>query len=264
MATLTVLGTLSAAPAPANPCSAYLVSSPSAKVILDIGPGSLGNIRGAVNVHDLDAIFISHMHTDHFLDLLALNVARLTQPGMRMDGGAPVRLPVYLPPGGKATVEACCRALQVNVSGTTAARHAEHLELIEYDPAGSVPVGDLVVSFVGPTRHSQLDYGMRVRTREGGILGYTGDTAFCDAAIDVGRGASIFLAECTLLDPGPQSDTHTCAGELAAMAEAAKPGQLVATHFSRSDEIYRDAIAARLRDVPMPYAVARVGDVFDF
>jgi ribonuclease BN (tRNA processing enzyme) len=264
MATLTILGTSSAAPPPGGACSAYLVSSDSTNILLDIGPGSLGYIRGVVDVHDLDAIFISHMHSDHFLDLLALNVARLTQPGMRRAGGAPVRLPIYLPPGGKATVEACFKALQVNVSGTTAARYPEHLELIEYDPASSLRVNAFEVSFVGPTRHSQLDYGMRIRSPAGGVLGYTGDTAYCEAAIEVGRGADIFLAEATLLEPGAQSDTHTSAGELAAMAEIARPAQLVATHFLRNDQPYLEGISARLRAVSMPHAVAAIGDVFEF
>jgi ribonuclease BN (tRNA processing enzyme) len=264
MATLTILGTASAAPPAGGACSAYLVSTPSANVLLDIGPGSLPQLRAAVDVHDLDAIVISHMHTDHFLDLLALNVARLTQPGMRMAGGAPWRLPVYLPPGGRATVEACFAALQVNVSGTMSARYGEHLELIEYDPAATLRVADLAISFVGPTKHSQLDYGIRVATSRGSILGYTGDTAYCDAAIEVGRRADLFLAESTLAEPGPASETHTCAAELAAMAEAARPGQLVATHFLSHDEAYLGAIEERLRDVSMPRTLARIGATFDF
>lgn len=264
MPTLTILGTASAAPPAGGACSAYLVADTGGKVLLDIGPGSLAHIRGAVDVHDLDAIFISHMHTDHFLDLLAFNVARLTQPGMRTSGGAPVRLPVYLPPGGKATVEACFAALQVNVSGTMSARYAEHLDLIEYDPAATVAAAGFEVSFVGPTKHSQLDFGMRIHGGAGGVLGYTGDTAFCEAAIDVGREATIFLAESTLVERGPASETHTSAPELALMAEAARPAQLVATHFLGHGAAYLEGISAGLRDVSMPATLARIGAKYDF
>jgi ribonuclease BN (tRNA processing enzyme) len=264
MPTLTVLGNASAAPPANGACSAYLVATTSANILLDLGPGSLANLRAHVDVHALDAIVISHMHTDHFLDLLPLNVARLTQPGMRMSGGAPARLPVWLPPGGKATVEACFRALQVNVSGTMSARYEEHLELLEYDPEGSITAGDLAMDFVGPTKHSQLDYGVRVRSISGRVLGYTGDTAYCEAAISVGRGADVFLAESTLTEPGPASETHTSAPELAAMAEAARPGQLVATHFLEHNAAYLMRIEEALRDVSAPHSLATIGQVIEW
>jgi ribonuclease BN (tRNA processing enzyme) len=119
------------------------------------------------------------------------------------------------------------------------------------------------ISFVGPTRHSQLDYGMRVRAGSG-VLGYTGDTAYCDEAIEIGRGAALFLAECTLAAPGPASSTHTAAADLAAMAEAAGCDRLVATHFLRHDAAYLDTIDRELRNVSMPRALARIGDTFEF
>jgi ribonuclease BN (tRNA processing enzyme) len=264
MATLHICGNASAAPPAGGACSAYLVETAGTKLLLDIGPGSLARIREATDVHDLDGIVISHMHTDHFLDLLALNVARFTSPGARADGGARWRLPVWVPPGARATIEACFRALQVNVRGTTASRWEENFDVREYDPDEVIAVNELAVSFVGPTKHAQLDYGMRVDVG-GRVLAYTGDTAFCQAAIEIGRGADVFLAECTLMEPGPASETHTASHELVEMAAEARPGQLLATHFVDHSHGWREELRARLgRALSMPSHVVQVGDRFEF
>jgi ribonuclease BN (tRNA processing enzyme) len=232
--------------------------------LLDIGPGAVGKLRTATDVHDLDAVLISHMHTDHFLDLITLNVARLNQAGERREHGARWRLPVYLPPNAKATVEACFAALPVNVKGTTASRYAENFDLVEYDPAQRLVIGQCTVDFVGPTKHSQTDYGMRVRAGRG-LLGYTGDTARCDAAVEVGRGADLFLAECTLMEPGAHSETHTCAAELVEMAMAARPARLLATHFLDHTASFRTELGARLeRGFGRDSSVVSIGDRFEF
>jgi ribonuclease BN (tRNA processing enzyme) len=254
---LIVCGNASSAPPAGGACASYLPQTGASKTLLDIGPGSLANIRTTTAVHDLDSIVISHMHTDHFLDLLALNAARLTEAGERTEHGARWRLPVFVPPGASETVAACFQALQVNVSGTTAARWQENLDVRDYNPAESLSLNDLRIDFVGPTKHSQLDYGRRITTGER-VLGYTGDTAFCDAAIEVGRGADLFVAECTLMEPGPQSSTHTCASELIEMTRAAKPARLLATHFINHTEGWRNALESRLNAglEATPFAIA--------
>ena len=68
---LTVLG---AGPAytdrPEAAGASYLVTSDSTNVLLDLGHGSFARIFGAVAPEDLDAIAISHLHPDHFVDLV--------------------------------------------------------------------------------------------------------------------------------------------------------------------------------------------------
>lgn len=265
MAKLTVLGTSSGAPHAGGACSSYLLEQTASRILMDLGPGSLANLRRSTEVHDLDAIFITHMHSDHFLDLLPFNVARATAPGRRMVNGAPWRTPLYLPPGGLGTLAACFEALQVNVRGSTAARWVENFDTREYDPTETIRIGDIDVSFVGPTKHAQEDYGFRLKLGNG-VFGYTGDTAFCEAAIEVGRDAGVFLAECTVLEPGTHySETHTSVPELAAMAEAAGCERLLVTHFSDNSEAWLQDLEQRLRALyKKPFAVVRPGDEFEF
>ena len=265
MAKLHILGTSSGAPHAGGACSSYLLEQDGTKVLLDLGPGSLPNLRSVTEVHDLDAIFITHMHSDHFLDLLPFNVARRTAPGRRMVNGAPWRTPLYLPPGGLATLKACFDALQVNVSGSTAASWVENFETREYDPAETIAAGAISVSFVGPTKHAQDDWGMRIQL-ENALFGYTGDTAFCQAAIEVGRDSGVFLAECTVLEPGgPNAETHTSVPELAEMATAAGCERLLVTHFSNGTESWRADLEHRLGALyKKPFQVVRIADTFEF
>ncbi|MGE0601059.1 MAG: MBL fold metallo-hydrolase [Dehalococcoidia bacterium] len=265
MAKLTVLGTSSGAPHAGGACSSYLLEQDGARILLDAGPGSLANLRSVAEVHDIDAVFITHMHSDHFLDLLPFNVARATAPGQRMTGGAPWRTPLFLPPGGMATLDACFKALQVNVGGSTAGRWIEIFDTREYDPTETISIGDIDVSFVGPTKHAQEDYGFRLQLGNG-VFGYTGDTAYCEAAIDVGRDAGIFLAECTVLEPGTRvAETHTSVPELAAMANASGCERLLVTHFSDATENFLQDLEHRLKPLyKKPFTVLRPGDTFEF
>ena len=71
--TLTVLG---AGPAwsdrPGSSGAAYLVRSPSATILLDLGQGSFPRLARSIEPSELDAVAISHLHPDHFIDLVPL------------------------------------------------------------------------------------------------------------------------------------------------------------------------------------------------
>lgn len=262
MATLTVLGTASGAPVAESGCSAYLVRHAGTSVLLDCGPGSLGPLRAAAGVHELDAVVISHLHSDHVLDLVPLNVALLSEPAV----GTRRRLPVFLPPGGLAMLAATFQALTVNVASTLAARYTEALDCREYAAGETLRIGALEVTLVGPLRHATLAFGMRVRAGAN-VLAYTGDTAPCDAADALARGADVLLAECTYPEPGTHpAALHTSAVELGAYAERAGCASLIATHFAfarwPADRAEREAaIEARVQagGYTGPLTVARVG-----
>src|SRR4051812_41239639 len=71
--TLTVLG---AGPAwsdrPDSSGAAYLVRSGDTALLLDLGQGSFPRLAGAIEPRQLDAVVISHLHPDHFVDLVPL------------------------------------------------------------------------------------------------------------------------------------------------------------------------------------------------
>lgn len=262
-ATLSIIGNSAGVPAPGGACSAYLVETPATKLVLDCGPGALPQLRTKLRMCEIDGVVISHMHTDHFLDLLALNVAVFTEHEEDGGGGPLRRVPVFLPPGALETVAACFHGLTVNVAGSNASRWQQGLDCREYAPGERLTLGDAVVEIVGPTQHSTLCFGMRVEAG-GATLGYTGDTARCDAAIDIGRDADLFLAECTLMEPGPASYTHIAAGELGEVAQASGCGRLLATHVTRTDPAWLAELGDRIAATYSgPIDVVRLGATYD-
>lgn len=57
--------------------SSYLVQENQDSVVLDFGNGAFGNLMTQIKMDEIDAIIISHMHADHFLDLISLGFALL-------------------------------------------------------------------------------------------------------------------------------------------------------------------------------------------
>src|ERR1700694_2769632 len=97
--TLTILGAGPAAPNPGGVCSGYLLRQGDSAVLMDCGSGIAGRVAQHVPVNRLRGVAISHLHPDHYFDLVQLYyMLKFGEP--RAPARAP-RLPVFLPPGGR-------------------------------------------------------------------------------------------------------------------------------------------------------------------
>ena len=76
----------------------------------------------------LDAVVISHMHADHFLDLIPLRYAIRYGTKRR-----PKRLPVWMPPGGIAMLRTMTSAFANEGNGDFL---NEAFDINEFDPTG--------------------------------------------------------------------------------------------------------------------------------
>ena len=74
---LTVLGINGPFPAPGGACSGYLLSSDSGKtnVLIDCGAGVLARLTRFIDLTQLSAIVLSHLHFDHMSDMTVLHYA---------------------------------------------------------------------------------------------------------------------------------------------------------------------------------------------
>src|ERR671931_1700714 len=81
---LTVLGKSPSWQDAGGACSGYLVQDGDTAVLIDCGNGVFSKLRLACDYVDVDAVLISHLHADHFLDLIpfayALTYAPRQQP----------------------------------------------------------------------------------------------------------------------------------------------------------------------------------------
>ena len=77
---LDVIGSSPAWPNPGGACSGYLVEG---RLLLDCGPGVLAKLREREPWPTVDAIAITHLHLDHWGDLIPWVWGSLFGPGQR-------------------------------------------------------------------------------------------------------------------------------------------------------------------------------------
>ena len=188
-------------------------------------------MRGYADYDELDAIVISHMHADHFLDVIPLRYA--LKYGARRRA---TPLPLWMPPGGAAM-------LTTMTSAFANEGHEEFLgtfDLREFDPAKPLALGAGRLRFA-PTTHFIDAYAIRYE-RNGTSVTYSADTAPDERVVELARETGLFLCEATLL-AGAREDGgirgHSSAAEAAQMAADAGVGRLALTHYAQ-DATARD------------------------
>ncbi len=217
---LVVVGSSGSFAGPGSAASCYLLEAPGAdgrtwRILLDMGSGALGPLQRYGTAEDLDAVFFSHLHPDHCLDLTGLYVFRKYHP----DGALP-RIPVWGPTGVAARMAEAYGLPQE--PGMT-----EEFDFREY--AGPVELGPFRVE---PFRvaHPVPAYGLRV-TAGGRTLGYTGDTGPCPGLDALASDADLLLAEASFRhgDDNPP-DLHLTGRQVGELAVRCGVPRLVLTH----------------------------------
>src|SRR5262245_34000632 len=67
---LTVLGSSGGYPAPGSACSGYLVEDGDSRLWVDAGSGTFARLLEHCSPDELSAVLISHLHADHWTDLI--------------------------------------------------------------------------------------------------------------------------------------------------------------------------------------------------
>jgi ribonuclease BN (tRNA processing enzyme) len=88
---LTVVGCSGSIPGPHSPASCYLLEADGFRLVLDMGSGALGALQRYTSLTEVDAVALSHLHADHFIDVCSFWVARTYSPR------GVLRVPVYGP-----------------------------------------------------------------------------------------------------------------------------------------------------------------------
>ncbi|HZV76385.1 MAG TPA: MBL fold metallo-hydrolase [Candidatus Babeliales bacterium] len=239
-------------PRPGGACSCYLVRSRDAAVVLELGSGAFAKLQLAIEYPSIDAIVVSHMHADHFFDLVPLRYGLKYGPLVRK-----ARLPLWLPPGGRTALEALRRAVAPDAPPDF---FDVAYQVAEYDPSQPLEVNDLRLTF-RRTRHYVTAYAVRAECH-GASITYSADTAPCDAVVELAANTSLFLCEAAL---GLGSETgkrgHSSAQEAGAMAQRAGAGRLALTHFGAAYSPEALVAAARTQ-FDGPVIAAADGDQF--
>jgi ribonuclease BN (tRNA processing enzyme) len=214
---LTILGSGTAIPVADRFPAGYLLAFGATRAMVDCGPGTLRRLAQAgVSIGELDAVLLTHYHTDHCADLAPLLFA-LRAP--QFAGRAPLR--VFGAPGLVRFVDKLTEAWPwLHPRGY-------ELQLHQIAP-GSFALGDATVTAV-PIRHTAQSLGYRVAA-DGGTAAFSGDADECDELVELARGADVFVCEAATPD-GQKLDGHLTPALTAQHAARAGCRQLVLTHF---------------------------------
>jgi ribonuclease BN (tRNA processing enzyme) len=218
---LTVVGSGTSQPQPETPASGLLIETDETAVLIDCGQGVIRELMGIRDPRELDAIVIGHMHADHSIDLVSLRYL------LPWEGVASAHLPVLLPPGGKARLDALATAISERPKFFDDA-----YSVLEYDPAHRIHVGDLTLTFV-PGQHYVPAWGCIVSGPDGARIAISGDTGPSDGFVEAARGADVVVAEATLIDSTMDDPRrgHLTAEEAIDMADRAGAGRIILVHF---------------------------------
>ncbi len=172
--------------------AAYLVTEGSTRILLDLGQGSFQRIFREVPPEDLEAIVVSHLHPDHFIDLVPL------RHYLRYHLVPPGRMRVL----GPGALGARLDALHDDPSFTSGALDVEAIGLAAHR------IGDLEVR-AARVSHTDDSYGVRVGPaahadrdpRSAGLV-YSGDCGRADDLRALIAEGDTLLAEVSF-GPGP-------------------------------------------------------------
>lgn len=197
---LTVVGCSGSAPGPESACSCYLVEDDGYRLLLDLGAGASGPLQRPVAPGDIDAVILSHSHSDHYADLTQLWRLREVTKAAPLPVIGPSDLPELL------TTNPGCWTTSV----------AE---------AGLLMVGPITA------RLARVEHGECWATRIGDALCYTADSEPCEALDELARGCRVLLAEASGLDADGPLSGHLTAGDAGRLAARSAASLLVLTHL---------------------------------
>jgi ribonuclease BN (tRNA processing enzyme) len=230
---LTVVGWAGSFPGPDSPASCYLVEHEGTTILLDLGNGSLGALQRFTDIYAVDAVFLSHLHVDHCIDLCSYYVARKYRPE-----GAAARIPVYGPRG-----TADRMAAAYGLSQRTGMH--DEFNFVSHTP-GEVQVGPLTVR-TARMAHPVETYALRV-SGGGRSLAYSADTGPTDALVELARGADVALFEASFVEGGDNPpNLHLTGAQAAEHAVRAGVDRLVLTHlvaWNDTGQVRAEAAAA--------------------
>ena len=244
-------------------CSGYLIQTEETTVLLDCGNGVFGKLRQHVDYTDPHGVIISHLHADHFLDLVPYAYALIYSPKQQpvpvhiwSGTDTPARPVLVVPPNATSTFQRVVGAWGNDDLIENAFR------IREYDGGDRVEIGDIWAEF-HPVPHFIQTFAVRIGSKRSGTLVYSADTRPGEEIVEAARNADLLIIEATL--PRPERTGvrgHLTAQEAGEHAKRAGAKRVVITHIS--DELGDEwAREKAVKGFGGPVEVAHEGAVYE-
>jgi ribonuclease BN (tRNA processing enzyme) len=228
-----------------NMPTSVLVSMAGRRILVDAGLGAARAVCDqGVALTGLDAILVTHLHSDHYLEL-----GPLLHTAWTAGLGSPI--PVWGPPRlGRywmAFLAAMEDDIRLRIADEGRPDLAALVDIGEIDPARPIRIGAVHVTAM-ENHHPPIRPSFAFRFEAGGrTVVLSGDTAALPEMVDFARGADLMVHEAmlpegvdALLAKLPDADarlrqhilrSHTTAEEAGRIATEAGVGRLALSHF---------------------------------
>lgn len=233
---VTPLGTVSPYPKNEKNCPGFFVEYENNKILIDCGNGCTRLLKFPDDINNLK-IFISHLHPDHYGDLLSLIQAVKVYDRF---GFLESKIDLYIP---CETIKE--RMYYTDEDGWGASRTIETnpldykiiQKLADIDPINfkgympaSIKFDDIVITSK-EVPHQVSCYAIKVATPDGVIV-YSSDTGTSNSLRNFAKDCDLFICESTFLKGQYRAeDAHLYAWEAASIAKDANVKKLLLTHF---------------------------------
>ena len=190
-------------------------------VLLDCGATSLSALkRLGLDPGEIAAVFVSHLHGDHFAGL----------PFLILDGQFSRRTRPLLVAGPHGLSRRLTDAMECMFPGSSTAARRFGVEVSELHPGSLSTVSGVIVRAWAGDHPSGAPALMFRLGLAGKTIAYTGDTAWTAALVDVAAGADLLIAEAYYRDKNVPY--HLRHADLEAHRDQLTAGRVIVTHMS--------------------------------
>lgn len=197
--------------------SSYLLRAAGSAIVLDLGQGVFPSLAAEIEPSHLAAVVISHLHPDHWIDLIPL------RHYLRYEFHPPRRVRVIAPGDLVDRLD----ALHATPGFTEAALDVAPLE------GGPHTVGPFRIE-VARVTHTPESHALRVSVGDpdGPGLVYSGDCGRAEDLSPLLRRGDVLLTEVSFgPGPVPVDELHLSGPAIAELAQASHPGAILLTHL---------------------------------
>lgn len=202
--------------------AAYLVRIGATALCLDLGQGAFTRLAGTLEPSGLDAVVVSHLHPDHFIDLVPL------RHYLRWEFAPSRRVRVI----GPRTLGARLDALHADPGFAAAALDIEDLT------SGRLTIGEATLE-AARIQHTADSYGFRVAPDDRGPgLVYSGDCGRAEDLDPLIRPGDTLLSEVSF-GPGPvvPGAAHLDGPTVGQLAARTGAGRVLLTHLQMGYDV---------------------------
>ncbi|HKO99255.1 MAG TPA: ribonuclease Z [Pyrinomonadaceae bacterium] len=218
-----VLGSGTSLPHPQRASSAHWLETKSGSILLDISADAPRRMaQEQCDWPNLDAIWISHFHLDHFGGLAPFLFATRNAPQTQQRSKP---LSIYGPQGFPKLLSAIDESNNYRLLN-----QPFPVELVEVDPSTPFEILPGVVAHTFSTPHTKESLAIRLKDKSGGDMVYTSDTGYADELVEFAKGTTVLLMECSFYENKPV-EKHLELKDAMHLAERSRPGKLVLTHL---------------------------------